>query len=337
MRRHFGLPDGPANYAWCFDCVPEENALVLGFGTRRFRVPSVMLVQQHPRELLGAEVFRRFGAEFPIRFDLLDTVEGGNLSLQVHPLARYIREHFGMSYTQDESYYILDCEAGAELYLGLKSGVLPDGMRYDLEAAQRGEGAFPADDYVNVLPTRRHDHFAIPAGTVHCSGAGNLVLEVSATPYIFTFKLWDWERLGLDGRPRPIHLEHGLANIQWDRDTAWVERELLNQTETLATGDGWREEYTGLHASQFIETRRTWFTRPVEQDTGGTLHVLNLVQGHAALVESPDGGFAPFEVHYAETFIVPATVGRYRMRPLGEGGGPLAILRASVRPKPAGG
>jgi mannose-6-phosphate isomerase class I len=96
MRRHFALPDGPANYAWCFDCVPEENALVLAFGSRRFRLPSVMLVHEHPLELLGEDIYNRFGAEFPIRFDLLDTVEGGNLSLQVHPLTEYIREHFGM-------------------------------------------------------------------------------------------------------------------------------------------------------------------------------------------------------------------------------------------------
>ena len=71
-------------------------------------IPAIDLVLQHPRELLGDDVFARFGAEFPIRFDFLDTVGGGNLSLQVHPLTAYIREHFGMIYTQDESYYMLD-------------------------------------------------------------------------------------------------------------------------------------------------------------------------------------------------------------------------------------
>jgi hypothetical protein len=293
MKKHFGLPGGAANYAWCFDCVPEENSVALGFGTSRFRLPAAVLVQEQPHRLLGASVHQRFGAEFPIRFDLLDTMEGGNLSLQVHPLTEYIREHFGMDYTQDESYYILDSGEGSYLFLGFKEGVDRDQMRRDLELANEGVAAFPAEHYVNIYPTAKHDHFSIPAGTIHCSGRDNLVLEISATPYIFTFKLWDWGRLGMDGRPRPVHLEHGLANIQWDRDTNWVKRELIDQTEPLSEGVGWREERTGLHKLEFLETRRTWFTEAVSNDTCGNLNVLNLVEGEAIVVESPDGTFAP--------------------------------------------
>ena len=335
MQERFGLPEEAPNYAWGFDCVPEENTLVLGFGrgpgAKRFRLPAIVPVHEQPQALLGECVYRQFGAEFPIRFDLLDTVGGGNLSLQVHPLASYMREHFSMQYTQDESYYMLDSMEGAQMYLGLRSGADPSALRAALESAQSGENDFPAQAYANVLPTRRHDHFAIPAGTVHCSGAGNVVLEISATPYIFTFKLWDWARLGMNGKPRPIHLEHGLANIQWDRDTHWVQQELQNQVELVAEGDGWSEERTGLHALEFIETRRTWFVRAVTHDTAGNLHVLNLVEGDAALVESPTQAFEPFEVHYAETFIVPAAVGTYTIRPLVETMTPLATIKAYVR------
>ncbi len=149
---------------------------------------------------------RNFGAEFPIRFDFLDTMEGGNLSLQVHPLTSYIRKEFGLTYTQDESYYMLDAAADATVYLGLREGIDPQAMAADLRAAQAGDRPFPAEKYVNVWPARKHDHFLIPAGTIHCSGRNSMVLEISATPYIFTFKLWDWGRLGLDGRPGPSTL-----------------------------------------------------------------------------------------------------------------------------------
>ena len=318
MERVCNLPnDGAPNHAWCFDCVPEENSLLLGFGDECIEVPALDLVLAYPRELLGDAVYQRFGAEFPIRFDFLDTVGGGNLSLQVHPLTEYIREEFGMSYTQDESYYLLDAEPEATVYLGLKEDVDPYRMLEEIRRAESDGSDFPVNNYVNQIPARKHDHFLIPAGTVHCSGKGAMVLEISATPYIFTFKLWDWGRLGLDGLPRPIHLEHGVRNIQWNRTTEWVRKDLINQFVPVASGEGWSEERTGLHELEFIETRRHWFTGTVPHDTRGTVHVLNLVEGEEAVVESPTAAFEPYIVHYAETFIVPAAIGPYTLRPHG--------------------
>jgi mannose-6-phosphate isomerase class I len=332
MQRVFNLPAEAPNYAWCFDCVPEENSLLLGFGDKRVEIPSIDLVLVQPRELLGDFIYESFGAEFPIRFDLLDTVGGGNLSLQVHPLTGYVRERFGLAYTQDESYYLLDAEKNANVYLGVKEGIDHHAMLRDLNAAQHNGSGFDVDRYVSKWPAKKHDHFLIPAGTVHCSGAGSLVLEISATPYIFTFKLWDWGRLGLDGQPRPIHLQRGIENIQWDRTTAWVKKSLINRVEEVAKGDGWREERTGLHELEFIETRRHWFTEVVPHDTNGTVNVLNLVEGEEAVVESPSGAFQPFVVHYAETFIVPAQAGSYTIRPHGNARGKqCATVKAFVR------
>jgi mannose-6-phosphate isomerase class I len=334
MEKVCDLPRDVPNHAWCFDCVPEENSLLLGFGDVRVEIPSIDLVFAHPRELLGEYIYARLGAEFPIRFDFLDTVGGGNLSLQVHPLTSYIRKRFGLAYTQDESYYMLDAMNDASVYLGLREGIDQKAMLRDLKAAQNGGLGFDADRYVNKWPAKKHDHFLIPAGTVHCSGRDSMVLEISATPYIFTFKLWDWGRLGLDGRPRPIHLERGAENIQWDRTTAWVRRSLINRVEQVAAGDGWREERTGLHELEFIETRRHWFNGTVPHKTDGTVNVLNLVEGDEVIVESPEGAFAPFVVHYAETFIVPAQVGAYTIRPHGPAEGKqCATIKAFVRQK----
>jgi len=332
MKEVCDLPREASNYAWCFDCVPEENSLLLGFGPHRVEVPAIDLVFRHPRELLGEAVHARFGCEFPIRFDFLDTMGGGNLSLQVHPLTEYIQDRFGMHYTQDESYYLLDAGESACVYLGVKEGIDPAAMVRDLRRAQQGGFRFPDEEYVNRWPAKKHDHFLIPGGTVHCSGKDSMVLEISATPYIFTFKLWDWDRLGLDGRPRPIHVDHGAANVQWERTTGWVERELVNRIEPLGRGEGWREERTGLHQREFIETRRHWFTGATPHDSGGGVNVLNLVEGEEAVVESPSGAFEPFVVHYAETFIVPAAVGAYTIRPHGLAEGrECATIKAFVR------
>jgi hypothetical protein len=320
MMQQFGLDPNVPNYGWGFNCVPEENSLLLGMGDLRLEIPALNLVLDQPRDLLGDAVYARFGAEFPIRFDFLDTIGGGNLSFQVHPTAEYMRERFGLSYTQDESYYILEADPGASVYLGLKTGIDPTAMLRDLRAAQNNGRPFDPDRFANRWPARKHDHFLIPAGTVHCSGVNAMVLEISATPYIFTFKLWDWGRLGLDGQPRPVSLDHGERSIAWNRDTAWTRRQLINRVEPVGAGPGWHEERTGLHELQFIETRRHWFTDAVPHHTRDGVNVLTL------------DAFAPFLVHYAETFIVPAAVGHYVIRPATpQPGRTFATIKASVR------
>lgn len=321
MKEVCNLDESAPNYAWCFNAVPEENSLLLKFGDDVIEIPSINLVFRHPRELMGDPVHGRFGDEFPIRFDFLDTMEGGHLSLQVHPLTEYIQEKFGLHYTQDESYYMMDTEEDAIVYLGLREGVNPEEMLADLEEAQAGGKPFEAEKHVQTWLVKKHDHVLIPAGTIHCSGKSSMVLEISATPYIFTFKLWDWGRLGLDGKPRPINIEHGKKNIQWDRTTEWTRKNLVNRIEKVAEGDGWVEERTGLHEREFIETRRHWFTKKVEHRTNGGVQVVCLVEGDEVIVESPSGAFDPFVVHYAEVFIVPAIVGIYTIRPYGAGEG----------------
>ena len=330
MKEICDLDRTASNYAWAFDGVPEENSIYMQFGQIRLEVPSVDVVFYCPRPLLGEKVHGRFGTEYPIRFDFLDTMGGQNLSLQVHPLTEYIQNTFGMHYTQDESYYILDCEENSVVYLGLKEGIDPGAMIRDLKCAQKGEIIFDASRYVNTWPVKTHDHFLIPAGTVHCSGKDTMVLEISATPYIFTFKLWDWGRLGLDGLPRPVHIGHGEQNIQWYRTTGWVKENLVNVFEelTLQENGSTAVMRTGLHEREFIETRVYTITDHCRMQCEGSVSQCNVVDGKGAVVESVDGSFSPYEVHYAETFIIPASIKEFVIRPLEDR---VKILRATVR------
>ncbi|MCI5623993.1 class I mannose-6-phosphate isomerase [Anaerostipes sp.] len=332
MKEKFNLDPEADNFGWAFDGVPEENSLYLRYGDVRVEVPSLNVIHQYPNELLGPKVHSRFGKEFPIRFDYLDTMEGGNLSLQVHPLTEYIQDKFGMHYTQDESYYILDAKEDATVYLGVKEGIRLDDMVGDLEKAQEEDYRFPDEKYVNCFPAKKHDHFLIPAGTVHCGGSNVVVLEISATPYIFTFKLWDWGRIGLDGRPRPVHINHGKENILLERKTDWVKENLINNVQTLQETDSYKEERTGLHELEFIETRRHWFEETIELDTKESVNMLNLIEGDTAIVESVDGSFEPYEVHYGETFIIPAQLKKYKITPVGNTDKKkLGLIQAFVR------
>ncbi len=334
MKKVLGLDEGEPNYAWCFDCVPEENSILLDFKGTIIELPAMDLVLYESGRLLGERVVARFGTEFPIRFDFLDTMDGQNLSLQVHPTVEYIQEKFGMHYTQEESYYILDAYEDRDplVYLGVKTGTKKEEFFSELKKAQDGGMDFNAERFANTIRVRKHDHILIPPGTVHCSGKDTMVLEISSTPFIFTFKLWDWGRLGTDGKPRPINIDHGREVVKIDRDTEWVERNLINRVTLLHEEEGWRSERTGLHELQFIETVRDWFRKPVRHSTYGSVNVLNLVEGEEAIVESPDGSFEPLVVHYAETFVIPESAGEYVIRPYGASEGrEIATIKARVR------
>ncbi|MDD7161918.1 MAG: class I mannose-6-phosphate isomerase [Candidatus Ornithospirochaeta sp.] len=328
MKDKCNLDSNMSNYAWSFDGVPEEDSLRFLFGDVTVEMPAQNLVLLKPKAVLGEKPYARFGAEFPIRFDFLDTIDGQNLSLQVHPVTEYIHKNFGMSYTQDESYYILDAKEDACVYLGLTEDCHLPTMIEELEAANRGEKLFEAEKYINVFPAKKHDHFLIPAGTCHCSGRNAMVLEISATPYIFTFKLWDWGRLGLDGKPRPVHINHGKHVIQDYRRTEWVKENLVNVTKVIEENNSYKEEHTGLHGLEFIETRRFTISKEAEISCHESVNVLNLVEGETCIVQSIDGSFSDFKVHYAETFIIPASVGKYR---LVADQGEVKVLQAYVR------
>ncbi|WP_088825396.1 class I mannose-6-phosphate isomerase [Listeria goaensis] len=329
MKDKLGIQHESEKLAWAFDGVAEENSLYLQFGDMRLETPALNAVLKYPLPLLGELVFNRFGAELPIRFDFLDTMGGGNLSLQVHPDKEYIKKQFGMDYTQEESYYLLDAEEDAVVYLGLKEGVEKDELLASLRKAQDGETEFDATKYVNTFPAKKHDHFLIPSGTIHCSGAGSMVLEVSLSAYIFTFKLWDWGRLGLDGKPRPVHIEHGEKVINEERSGEWVSDHLVNHFELIQEKP--KKERTGLYKTQQIVTERDWFTDFVDYDNAEkTVNMLNLVEGDKVVIESVEQAFEPFEVNYVETFVIPAQVEKFRIRNIGESE-KVAILRARIQ------
>lgn len=331
MKKEFNLDPEKENYGWAFDGVPEENGLCLDFSGTKIEIPAINVVHQRPISLLGKKVQARFGNEFPIRFDYLDTVGGGNLSLQVHPRVDYIQEKFGMPYTQNESYYILQASEKSTIYLGVKEGTEKEELFYELRKAEKGGYRFEDEKYINCFPVKKHDHYSIPAGTIHCGGPDTVVLEISQTPYIFTFKLWDWDRLGLDGVPRPVHLAHGEANVNTNYDTAWVQENLINSFEILHEDNERRIEKTGLHELEFIETHRHWFKKEVIVDVHESVNMLNLIEGEKITVESLEDNFEPFEINYGETFIVPEAVKQYKLINQGDRNKEIAVIQAYVR------
>ncbi len=321
-----GINRDEVNYAWSFEMIVPENGLLFESNGHLLEVSFDFLMFAAGTAVLGKHA-AVFGDEFPIRFDFLDTWDGGNLSIQCHPSVDYIRREFGEKITQDETYYILDCKEEATVYLGFQEGISADTFRKVLENSRDNNVEVEIERYVQVHKAQKHDLFLIPNGTVHSAGTNNLVLEISATPYIFTFKMYDWLRLDLNGRPRAINIEHAFNNLRFERRGRKVQEELISKQTVISKGDGWQVVHVPTHREHFYDVHRLEFSEEMEVDTRDACHVLMLVEGGSILVKTADGPATRY--HYAETFAIPAAVGRYTL--INEGEEIARVIKAFIK------
>ncbi len=194
------LPPGvPIGESWEISDRPTDTSVIANgpLAGRDLR----WLVENQQKELFGRSL--KGNDRFPLLVKILDAQE--RLSLQVHPPAHRARELGGEPKT--EMWYIASAQPGAELYVGLKRGV-------DRRQFEQHLRAGSVEQCFHRVPVRTGDAIFLPSGRVHAIGAGLVIFEIQQNSDT-TYRVFDWNRLGLDGKPRPLHVEESLASIDF--------------------------------------------------------------------------------------------------------------------------
>ncbi|MGG3470416.1 class I mannose-6-phosphate isomerase [Neobacillus pocheonensis] len=330
LKEMVDLPEDWVNCAWGFEPIAPENSILIGYQDTIIEVPFLIVMAYEHLTIMGERNVGLFGDYFPVRFDYLDTIDGDNLSCQVHPKQEYVRKQFNELMTQQESYYIMDKKGDSKVYLGLTENCTREGFLNAVTTAQETAVPMPFTDYVNEFPAEKGDLFLIPTGTVHCSGKDNLVLEISSTTWWFTFKIYDYLRKDLDGKPRPVNIDHAFKNIDFYKKTDWVKENLIPEPQ-LVQVQGENEEYLlGQRDDLLFYVKRIHLQTEWMDNTNNEFVMYNLVEGERIRIVSSTDESIFVELEYAESYILPSVLGAYKIMNLGST--PCKLIKAGVSP-----
>jgi mannose-6-phosphate isomerase len=284
-----GKPIGPeADYA--------ESWEVVDHGADQSRVAAGALAGMTLHEIVGehgAELFGRHAppVNFPLLFKFLDAQT--TLSVQVHPNDTQAARLNPPDAGKTEAWVVLAAEPGSVIYAGLKSG-------FDRPALERELARGTCELCLNRFEPRVGDCILLPAGTVHALGAGLLIAEIQQSSDT-TYRLFDWNRVGPDGKPRPLHVQQALDVIDFDRGP-------VMPATPVATD---RPQVTRLTACDKFILDRWDIALPREIGGDNRFHILSVIEG--SVTEDGDPAMRPLRL--GETLLLPAGAGSIKLSP----------------------
>ena len=283
-------PTGPIGESWEISCRGQDNSVIRN---GRFAGKTLRdMAERFPEQLLGSAG----SPHFPLLNKFIDA--NALLSVQVHPDEQSARRFPGAE-AKTEAWYILHADPGATLVKGLRPGT----------TRERFCEAIRTDTVPSVLhtfPVFTGDTVFVPAGCVHAMGAGLVVCEIQENSDT-TFRVYDWDRVGADGKPRQLHIEQAIEAIHFDD----VSPEKVPPVETVQGGN--RREL--LVACRQFAAELLEIAAPVHDTTGGRrLDTYMMLEG-AATIRGGSGSDVPLQV--GDSAIIPASLGEYAIIPSG--------------------
>lgn len=209
------------------------------------------------------------------------------LSVQVHPDEQAVQTLWPGEGSKTEAWFVLDCRPGGRVYAGLKPGV-------DAAVLSKAIAAGSAADCLHSFEPRPGDCLFLPAGTVHAVGGGVLIAEVQQTSDA-TFRLFDWNRVGTDGKPRSLHIEKGLASIDWSAGP-------VRPVQAKGYGTEAQPVWQPLVSCRYFDLAYVRQTEPFTLGGSGRLLTLMVLHGQGCL-DTPSG-LLPLRA--GETVLLPA-------------------------------
>ena len=241
----------------------------------------------------GPELFGRHYPQpsFPLLVKFLDAAQA--LSVQIHPNDEQAARLNPPDLGKTEAWYIVVADPGSTIYAGLRSGV-------DRQQLADAIGQGTCEKVLHQFEAKAGDCLFIPAGTVHALGAGLLVAEVQQSSDT-TFRLYDWNRLGPDGKPRPLHIEPGLAVVDFERGP-------VNPVQPQPTDRTWVQQLVACE--KFVMDR--WdFDKPQAIGGDDRFHIVCVLQGAVRIERDPQS----VPLSKGGTALLPASLGQIRLVP----------------------
>ncbi|QDT00194.1 type I phosphomannose isomerase catalytic subunit [Adhaeretor mobilis] len=257
--------------------------------------PLSELVEHHAGELFGISYA---GDQFPLLMKLLDC--NRTLSVQVHPNDEQGAKLDPPDLGKTEAWVVLAADPGSKIYAGLKPGVTREQVASALEVGE-------CEECLHAFEPTVGDCVFIPAGTVHALGAGLVIAEIQQASDT-TFRLFDWNRVGADGKPRPLHIEQSLDVIDYERGpvSAQVPEKISIESSKLS-----RERL--VDCDKFV-LDRVRLSEAAELGGDDCFHLLAVLEGSVQL----QGDQAGVPLSKGQTALVPSAAGSFEVTPQAE-------------------